>query len=175
MRCGRSRDLLPRSAPKGPKREKRKFLMAINPEDLLGFELLDEPEDPLPPLRLCWFSQIEKWKTSTTRPGGKRRSPSVQRPQNQHTHSSYLSPPEIDSGRMTTGMIFQAHADIIRFAEVAPQHQMPAYLFANGIEIGDHLSSLGRSTVVVPTIPRRGLVRQLSPGPLSKLNMSRRL
>jgi hypothetical protein len=72
-------------------------------------------------------------------------------------------------------MIFQAHADIIRFAEVAPQHQMPAYLFANGIEIGDHLSSLGRSTVVVPTIPRRGLVRQLSPGPLSKLNMSRRL
>ena len=65
-------------------------------------------------------------------------------------------------------------ADIIRFA---PQHQMPAYLFANGIEIGDHLSSLGRSTVVVPTtttatgkVPRRGfLVRQLSPGPLSKM------
>ena len=159
--------------------------MALNPEDLRGFELLDEPEDP-PPLRLCWFSQIEKWKTSTTNKTWwetKFRGHKIS-----NTHYSYLSPPgtimllhsEIDSGRMTTGMIFQAHADIIRFAEVAPQHQMPAYLFANGIEIGDHLSSLGRSTVVVPTtatgkVPRRGLFRQLSPGPLSKLNMSRRL
>ena len=75
MRCGRSRDLLPRSAPKGPKREKRKFLMAINPEDLLGFELLDEPEDPPPPATLLVQSdrKVENkynktwWETKVTK------------------------------------------------------------------------------------------------------------
>ena len=131
--------------------------MALNPEDLRGFELLDEPEDPPPPATLLVQSdrKVENKYNKQDLVGNE-----VQRPQKiSNTHYSYLSPPgtimllhsEIDSGRMTTGMIFQAHADIIRFAEVAPQHQMPAYLFANGIEIGDHLSSLGRSTVVVPT------------------------